>query len=51
MKDMRKLRMVNSAGAVLFVVYGFMLSTSWPIVITNASIFGINMYYLSKHKS
>ena len=51
MKDMRKLHMVNSAGAVLFVVYGFMLSTSWPIVITNASIFGINMYYLSKHKS
>lgn len=51
MKDMRKLRMVNSAGAVLFVVYGFMLGTSWPIVITNAAIFGINMYYLSKHKS
>ncbi|TPV35554.1 uroporphyrinogen decarboxylase [Paucihalobacter ruber] len=51
MKDMRKLRMVNSAGAVLFVIYGFMLSTSWPIVITNAAIFAINMYYLSKHKS
>jgi len=51
MKDIRKLRLVNSAGAVLFVVYGFMLSTSWPIIITNAAIFGINMYYLSKHKS
>lgn len=51
MKDMRKLRMLNSAGAVLFVVYGFMLSTSWPIVITNAAIFGINIYYLAKHKS
>lgn len=51
MKDMRKLRKVNSAGAVLFVVYGFMLATSWPIIITNAAIFGINMYYLSKQKS
>ncbi len=50
MKDIRKLRMVNSAGAVLFVVYGFMLSTSWPIVITNVAILGINIYYLSKKK-
>lgn len=50
MKDIRKLRMVNSAGAVLFVIYGFMLSTSWPIVITNVAILGINMYYLSKKK-
>lgn len=51
MKDIRKLRFINSIGAILFVVYGFMLATSWPIVITNACILGINIYYLYKKKS
>lgn len=51
MKDIRKLRFINSIGAILFVVYGFMLATSWPIVITNACILGINIYYLYIKKS
>lgn len=46
MKDVRKLRSINSVGAILFVIYGFMLATSWPIVITNTAILGINCYYL-----
>lgn len=47
MKNIRTLRLVNSVGAVLFVVYGFMLEpTSYPIIITNSAIFCINMYYL-----
>ncbi|MCV6628227.1 MAG: uroporphyrinogen decarboxylase [Flavobacteriaceae bacterium] len=46
MKDIRKLRMVNSVGCTLFVIYGFMLQTSWPIIITNMAILGINLYYL-----
>ncbi|WP_159021436.1 YgjV family protein [Formosa sp. L2A11] len=46
MKDVKKLRIVNSVGCVLFVVYGFMLDISWPLVITNGSIFFINIYYL-----
>ena len=46
MKDVRKLRLINSIGAILFVVYGFMLATSWPIVITNTAILCINFYYL-----
>lgn len=51
MKDIRKLRFINSIGAILFVVYGFMLATSWPIIITNACILGINIYYLYIKKS
>lgn len=50
MKSLNKLRLVNSMGAILFVVYGFMLQTSWPIIITNTAILGINIFYLIKAK-
>lgn len=46
MKDVRKLRSINSIGAILFVIYGFMLDISWPIVITNLAILCLNIYYL-----
>jgi hypothetical protein len=46
MKDVRKLRSINSIGAILFVIYGFMLNISWPIVITNVAILCLNIYYL-----
>ncbi|PNQ73734.1 uroporphyrinogen decarboxylase [Hanstruepera neustonica] len=46
MKDVRMLRIVNSIGCILFVIYGFMLQTSWPIIISNAAIVFINLYYL-----
>ncbi|MFI0491137.1 uroporphyrinogen decarboxylase [Flavobacterium sp.] len=49
MKNINTLRTVNSIGAILFVVYGIMLVTSWPIIITNVFILGINIYYLAKH--
>ena len=49
MKNINTLRIVNSIGAILFVVYGIMLATSWPIIITNVFILGINIYYLTKH--
>ena len=48
MKSIHKLRIINSVGALLFIVYGFMLATSWPIIISNAFILGVNIYYLSK---
>ncbi|MDO9262139.1 MAG: uroporphyrinogen decarboxylase, partial [Flavobacteriaceae bacterium] len=35
MKNINTLRIINSVGAFLFVVYGIMLVTSWPIIITN----------------
>jgi len=50
MKDVKKLRVINSVGCGLFVVYGFMLSTSWPIIITNSAIICINFYYLFVRK-
>ena len=48
-KNISKLRIINSIGALLFVVYGIMLAISWPIIITNTFILGVNTYYLSKH--
>lgn len=48
MKSVNKLRVVNSTGALMFVVYGVMLQISWPIIITNGAIIGINLYYLLK---
>lgn len=49
MKNIYTLRIVNSTGCLLFVIYGFMLTTSWPIIISNAFILGVNIYYLIKH--
>ncbi|MCT4630517.1 uroporphyrinogen decarboxylase [Winogradskyella sp.] len=53
MKDVKKLRMVNMTGCVLFVVYGFLMPTlrvGIPIIIANASILMVNLYYLVKKK-
>ena len=47
MKNIIKLRIINTMGAILFIIYGIMLATSWPIIITNAFILGVNMYYLT----
>lgn len=45
MKNIQTLRIVNSVGCVLFIVYGALLP-SIPVVATNAAIVLINMYYL-----
>jgi hypothetical protein len=34
----------------LFIVYGCLLNFSVPIIITNAAIVCINLYYLQKRK-
>ena len=49
MKNINTLRIINSMGCSLFVVYGVMLATSWPIIISNTFILGVNIYYLAKH--
>jgi hypothetical protein len=49
MKNINTLRIINSFGAILFVIYGVMLAISWPIVITNIFILGVNVYYLAHH--
>ncbi len=50
MRKIKVLRLVNMVGCVFWVVYGFMLSTAWPVIITNAVIFGVNFYYLALPK-
>ncbi len=45
MKDVKKLRIINSVACILFVIYGFMLS-AYPIVVSNAFIALVNFYYL-----
>lgn len=47
MKNLSTLRIINSIGAILFVIYGVMLAISWPIIITNAFILMANIYYLT----
>ena len=52
MKSVKKLRIVNSFGCLLFVFYGILLEPiSNPIIITNTAIFLINLYYLFKKKT
>ena len=45
MKNVIKLRIINSFGCLFFVIYGLMIS-QYPIVITNLAIILINLYYL-----
>jgi uncharacterized protein with PQ loop repeat len=49
MKNFNTFRIINSIGAIVFIIYGIMLAISWPIIITNAFILGVNIYYLTKH--
>lgn len=51
MKNINRLRIINSIGAILFIIYGVMLAISWPVIITNAFILGVNVFYLTKHYS
>ena len=51
MKNVTKLRIINSFGCAFFVVYGVLLATSWPIIITNSAIICINLYYLLVNKN
>ncbi|MFD2552446.1 uroporphyrinogen decarboxylase [Bizionia sediminis] len=50
MKDVKNLRIINTIGCILFVIYGFMLQTAWPIIISNGAIACINCYYLLSKK-
>ena len=48
MKNIKMLRIINTLGCALFVLYGILLNISIPIIITNTAIFGINCFYLLK---
>lgn len=49
MRNIVNLRYVNSIGCIIFIVYGFLLN-SWPVIITNFVIVGVNFYYLFINK-
>ncbi|WP_242117834.1 uroporphyrinogen decarboxylase [Aestuariivivens sediminicola] len=49
MKTVRNLRLVNMMGCLLFIVYGFLMPSiriGLPIIIANAAIFLVNLFYL-----
>ncbi len=51
--NVRVIRTINFAGAVVFVVYGFLLNINLPVIIPNIFIAIIQLYYLfiKKEKS
>lgn len=49
MKDMAKLRILNSIACAIFVFYGIMHGTI-PIVIMNVLVILINVYYIISNK-
>ena len=49
MKAVKKLRVINMIGCVLFIIYGFLMPTlriGLPIIIANVAILIVNLYYL-----
>nr|WP_242131577.1 uroporphyrinogen decarboxylase [Aestuariivivens marinum] len=49
MKGIKKLRLVNMIGCILFILYGFLMPSlriGLPIIIANVAIFSVNFYYL-----
>lgn len=45
MKDVVKLRLVNSVGCLCFVIYGILIGAI-PVAVLNALIVAINAYYI-----
>jgi uncharacterized protein with PQ loop repeat len=45
MKKMKNLRLVNTVGCIAFILYGTLIN-SIPLIVTNAVIVLIHMYYL-----
>ena len=49
MSDIIKLRVINTIGCILFVIYGLSVG-AYPVAFTNMLIVFINAYYLYKLK-
>lgn len=47
LKDVIKLRIVNSIGAICFVIYGFIIGAI-PVAVLNVFVTGVNAYYIIK---
>lgn len=49
MTDIVKLRIINSIGCLIFVIYGAIIK-AYPVAVMNAFIVVINIYYLIRMK-
>lgn len=47
-KDVKKIRLINMSGALIFVIYGFMLKTAYPVIIFNVGLIMLHIYHLLK---
>ena len=47
MRSLRKLRIINLVGSLLFTVYGFIIG-AYPVAVLNAFIVLVNLYYLQQ---
>ena len=47
MTSVKRLRLINLAGALLFAIYGYLIS-AYPVMIMNAGIVVVNVYYLKQ---
>ena len=45
-KNMRLLRIISLLGAITFIIYGILLDFNLPVIIPNAGITCIHVYYL-----
>lgn len=48
LKDVKKIRVINLIGCVLFVLYGIYNNFLWPIIIPNGILCFIQAYHLVK---
>lgn len=49
-KNIKHIRIINLIGCIFFVIYGIMLGMLWPIIIPNAVICLVQVYYLFLNK-
>ena len=47
MKDIKRIRIINLVGTLLFVIYG-MFTKTWATVFMNIALIGVHSYYLIK---
>lgn len=45
-KQIKKVRIINLIGCIIFIAYGILLGLKWPIIITNAMVAIIQIYHL-----
>jgi hypothetical protein len=49
LQNITKIRIVNTLGCTLFVIYGLLIS-GIPVVIANGAIVVVNLFYLLRYK-